>query len=822
MLETLRSKFLEPDTKYSPIPFWFWNDQLTKEELLRQIHDFHEKEVDGFVLHPRIGIPGSMKYLSDEFMELVRAAVQEAASLNMQVILYDEGMYPSGAANGEVVRSNPEFASRGLRMMEHTVLQDASAEWQPALEDGEYLVSVQAAKKRSNGELDPASNQILRPQNGRVSFAAPDAGEWSLLAFIECFSKGTIRGIHYGQDDGEPDAPRAADLLNPDAVRRFIELTHERYEQHIGQHFGSTVIAMFTDEPDLLGRKHRKGIVPWTNGFLNDFTAAGNREQDLPALWSTVGPNTEQIRANFRKAVRTRMEQVYYRPLYEWCEQRGIALTGHPAGSEDIGLLKYFHIPGQDIVWRWLAPEDDKGITGKHSTMGKCSSDAARHRGRSRNLNECFGVCGKNQSWALTADDMKWYLDWLFVRGVNMITPHAFYYSIEGKRLHERAPDVGPNNIWWQDYAHFSRYIKRLSWVMSDSVNQTQLAVLCQAERLSWQLAKPLFEQQIEFNYLEEELLQDECELKEGELFIAEQRYNTILLEEGTSYESKSWAKLKQFISQGGTVIELCAETPAAGDEHRPNIGQWRVSSENELIEKLRAAHQKIPVFEPLSPGLRMSHVVKDGVSFYLLSNEGDTAIEGTLLIPEQGYTEVWDAWNGSVRTVPIAKQNEGLAIQLKLDRRESLVAVVDPKGEAIESNPTLPQLHSIIELNEGWRLVDRSKFVSLQTWTAWEGHEHFSGTVSYEIDLEWIPDIPYSDVILDLGEVHELARVFLNGEEVGVRMWKPYRLSVQEQLQVGLNKLRVNVTNSLSNRYDKESLPSGLMGPVRIELYQM
>ena len=43
----------------------------------------------------------------------------------------------------------------------------------------------------------------------------------------------------------------------------------------------------------------------------------------------------------------------------------------------------------------------------------------------------------------MTASDMKWYIDWLGLRGVNLFIPHAFYYSVTGERKEERPPDVG-------------------------------------------------------------------------------------------------------------------------------------------------------------------------------------------------------------------------------------------------------------------------------------------------------------------------------------------------------------------------------------------
>ena len=93
-LEQLREQFLNPADEFGPIPFWFWNDHLTEEEITRQIQDFKAKGVNGFVIHPRIGIPKEIEYLSDRFMELVACAVEAAEKLGMQVILYDEECIP--------------------------------------------------------------------------------------------------------------------------------------------------------------------------------------------------------------------------------------------------------------------------------------------------------------------------------------------------------------------------------------------------------------------------------------------------------------------------------------------------------------------------------------------------------------------------------------------------------------------------------------------------------------------------------------------------------------------------------------------------------
>ena len=97
--------------EFSPIPFWFWNDYLTEEEILRQMKEMKDKGVDGFVIHPRKGLPAEIEYLSGEYFRFVKFAVAKAKEMDMKVVLYDEAMYPSGSCRGAVVRSDPDFAS---------------------------------------------------------------------------------------------------------------------------------------------------------------------------------------------------------------------------------------------------------------------------------------------------------------------------------------------------------------------------------------------------------------------------------------------------------------------------------------------------------------------------------------------------------------------------------------------------------------------------------------------------------------------------------------------------------------------------------------
>ncbi len=821
-LEKLRRQFLNPADEFSPIPFWFWNDHLTETEIIRQIRDFKDKGVNGFVIHPRIGIPPEIEYLSSRFMELVVCAVETAEQLGMKVILYDEGMYPSGSAHGQVVARNPRFASRGLKLREYEV--SGCLELVPELETDELVVSVQAAKKLDEKAIDPASIQVLTLEGGKIAFRAPDQDKWVVMLFVETYSQGTIRGIHFGEDDGQPGAPPSADLLNPEAVRTFIELTHERYYQVLSRHFGRTITAMFTDEPAILGRRGKRGLRPWTWEFMAWYTKHGGSELDLPALWYDVGAETEHKRRQYKQAVNALLEQSYYQQISDWCADHSIALTGHPERSTDIGLLKHFHIPGQDVVWRWVAPENDLALTGEHSTMAKCSSDAARHSGRRRNANECFACCGPdNVHWAFSVRDMKWYMDWLFVRGVNLLYPHAFFYSIEGKgRYDERPPDVGPNNIWWPHYRIISNYMKRLSWLNTDSVNQAQVAVLCEHDHLPWRIVRPLYEHQIEFNYLENRLFQDKVKTEGGSLRIAAQQYRVLVVEDSSHITSEVANILPEFVRHGGAVLIFNPDKHGQAVPYACQIGEL-----HQLVSEIERRINRDIAFEPASPMLRCTHVIKDGVHFYLLVNEGDRQISGRAVLNQTGLVEVWDAWLGAVRPVPVAIRSGKSYIDVQLSGRQSLIIAVDSAGEPLPCAPAVDAAEvtaEIIRLDGGWRIEDPPQEMDvrdkLRSWTEFGGMERFSGTLTYVngFRLEYGDKQP-RQVLLDLGEVRELAVVEINGADAGVSLLPPHRFDLTQHVRCGMNQIRISVTNSRANEFTDAKLPSGLLGPVTVQI---
>jgi hypothetical protein len=91
--------------EWGMMPFWFWNDGLDEAELKRQLRELRGGGFGGVVIHPRVGLSREVGYLTERYFALVRSAVAECAALEMKVILYDEGSYPSGSGRGRRPRA---------------------------------------------------------------------------------------------------------------------------------------------------------------------------------------------------------------------------------------------------------------------------------------------------------------------------------------------------------------------------------------------------------------------------------------------------------------------------------------------------------------------------------------------------------------------------------------------------------------------------------------------------------------------------------------------------------------------------------------------
>jgi hypothetical protein len=614
--QELPKGLLSPPREFSVMPFWFWNDDLKDDEIIRQIADFEAHGVFGFVIHPRIGLPVSISWLSPRMIDAMRIAIEEASKRKMYVILYDEGMYPSGSSSGQVVARNPAHAAHGLAKID--------------LKQGE---------------------EIKIPEDAKLITLIERSGG-TRAAIIERPTGGNIRGLHYigeGTDKLTEESPSAGDILNSEAVTSFIELVYDRYANEFKSYFGKTILGIFTDEPSPLGRGGMRGMQPGNANLLDQINKilGYDFKPFLGDLWFTDGKDWEKHRIDYEHAINICLEENYYHRLSEWCNQHGIFLMGHPAGSMDIGSESYFQVPGQDLVWRYVEP-GSRALEGQHSTMAKCASSAMVHLDYRRNSNELYGAYGHNLTW----DEMVWLANWCFVRGQNLLFPHAFYYSIRGARFDERPPDVGPNAKWWPDYKQYADGARRLSWINTDSRQICHVAILCDATYLPDNAAKTCYCNQIDFNYLETRILGDIAKIDKNGVHLAGMDYNAVILDSLIALPEKTVNLMKKINDARRLIIR--ASSPFK--ERFP--GAMLFKNDSELKLALNKLVKPDMILYPASSDIRYRHVVKEDYHYLILFNEGSNEVITSIISPLRNPDKWFNPYTSEVK---LAFQNEKL-----------------------------------------------------------------------------------------------------------------------------------------------------------------
>ena len=255
--------FKNPTSEYRGTPFWAWNCKLDKEELKWQIEVFKEMGLGGFHMHVRTGM--ATPYLSDEYMDIVRACVEKAKDEKMLAWLYDEDRWPSGAAGG-LVTKDKKYRARYLLFTPDSY-EDSSASLQ---------VNDSRSEGGRNGEGDfLAAYDVVLDKDGYLDsfrrIGKDDAAEGTKwYAYMEvCSPSSWYNNQSY------------LDTLSKDAVKRFVEVTHERYKETVGDDFGDAVPAIFTDEPQFCRKqtlnnstdKHDINL-PWTDDIPETYKAA--------------------------------------------------------------------------------------------------------------------------------------------------------------------------------------------------------------------------------------------------------------------------------------------------------------------------------------------------------------------------------------------------------------------------------------------------------------------------------------------------------------------------------------------------------------------
>ena len=274
--------FENPTSEYRGAPFWAWNCKLKKEQLLRQIEQMKAMGMGGAHIHCRTGL--ETEYLGHEFMQLVKTCNEKFKEEDMLCWLYDEDRWPSGAAGG-IVTKEEKYRARFLLFSPNQYKEDENKAGNEYISSGEV--------QRSNSRKLIGCYEVLL-KDGYLNYykrleenQRPEKGGKIWWAYLE------ISGSNPWFNN-----QAYVNTLDKKSIDRFIQVTHESYYKNIGDDFGKSIPAIFTDEPQFthkesLGYSEQEKDValPFTDDFDESYKKAygGSILEYLPELFWELG-----------------------------------------------------------------------------------------------------------------------------------------------------------------------------------------------------------------------------------------------------------------------------------------------------------------------------------------------------------------------------------------------------------------------------------------------------------------------------------------------------------------------------------------------------
>ena len=200
-MHRIEKALANPEMEYRPRNYWGWLENITPEETRWQVRQMYQAGLGGYVMHARGGL--TIPYAGEQWMNSVRAMIDEGRKYGMVTIVDDEHGWPSGFGAGKVNGKGEKYQLKYLKC--EYVPEDA-------------------------------------PERPHTLGAWPREGGRQLRVYAQVDK-------YY------------VDNMDPDVVDAFIQASYEDYNAQVGSEFGAGgVYGIFSDEPQTA-----RYATPWSD-----------------------------------------------------------------------------------------------------------------------------------------------------------------------------------------------------------------------------------------------------------------------------------------------------------------------------------------------------------------------------------------------------------------------------------------------------------------------------------------------------------------------------------------------------------------------------
>ena len=670
------------------------------------------------------------------------------------------------------------------------------------------------------------------------------------------------------------------DKLDAAAVRAYITAYVQTYRDAVGSDLVGArgINALLTDSTEV-------GAFNWTPGMLQQFRELRGYDALpwLPALTGVIVESREQsdkFLYDYRRTIAELHARAHYGTLASVAHENGLKVYGEslegwrPSLGDDMAMRSYADYP-MAALW-WFPREDGPNPLYLADMRGAAST--AHLYGRAMAAAE--SMTSSRYPWDHVPADLKRVVDLEFAQGINRVVIHSSVHQ----PLDDKQPGLSLRHIgqffnrhtaWAEMAGPWMDYIARSSYLLQQGRFVADVAYFYGEEAplgpQAWDGFFPDVPVRYGYDFVDPAAVLELFAVDDGDLVTPGGARYRLLYLGGTSERMTlpMLRRLAQLAEAGATIVgNAPVGSPALGDdaseyarlvgklwsgEAQTPVGRGRVIAGRD-VEVAMAALGSTPDVEFNTPQsdseILFVHRQLDNGDIYYVSNRQNRAEQLEARFRVAGKApQIWRADTVSVTPVSYRIEGDQTLVPLTLQPDDALFVVfVEPADEPARTIPE-PAIAPVAEIPGPWTVAFQAgrgapsaiRLAALAPLNeqADPGVRYFSGVASYTNTFSTPPGYRAGEALsLDLGQVGDLAEVWVNGRKAGSAWHAPFVVDIGPELRDGENALEIRVANRWVNRLigdaqpgakkvgytvmptykaDAPLRPSGLIGPVRL-----
>ena len=683
-----------------------------ENRMLQIIHGYYSEELAENL--DRSGYGGVVANVSfDDYLESEEQwdaflkCLTDFRERGMLFWLYDERGYPSGKAGGLTLRDHPEYECLGV-LCAQTEGEGTIRHNMPA---GERVVgapiSVIAAPIRGDQcILDRKVDLTDQVPQGQpeLTWDAPE-GRWRIMSF---HVNRVYEGTHCVANLS--DTLPYINIMDRDAVERFIQVTHEAYKQRCGDALGDYIQAIFTDEPSLMTLYLKKDenllpVVPWSRNFPEEFRSRYGYDilDELPHLFLDCDDESIYKRLHFWKVVAELIEENFYGQIQDWCHANGIASSGHALCEENL----FWHAAFEGDLYRDLRRMDIPGIDmlssnptqlarARHIPVPKFVSSVTHLSNAQLCMSETSSHVQRMGKLPCSFEQRIGTINWQYVLGLTCVTS---YYGVNEFSDEERKifnDHIGRLGIMLTGGRHVADvavfYPIQSFWGVYIPTNDIAYSPPYgdKAQRINNEfgaVSLELLANQRDFDYVDDQAIL-ESEIDANCMGVAGESFRCVVLPNAWAIPADVYQKLEAFVDSGGSIVALGGLPDTGMSESETVIiraisgrltGSDRVSVVHDVSEVVGAVNgfsaPDVSLDRPCRE-LFYLHRQRDGRDIYFISNSLDEPVQSEITLNCTGKPQLWHPTTGEIRDLDCETRDGRTIIKLGLNAFEAVFIV--------------------------------------------------------------------------------------------------------------------------------------------------